>query len=165
VTTFVGCYGHCTRQSKVLGVQTRCLVECYDHCTRQRNSLPSATLGKNVSGTTILFVFFAFHPNKQYIYIYIYHQQSNITDILQTIYITVGTFFGRQSLNTNRGGALCTGADGPRPGAGRSATWRRARVSCLTAGRSTRAQGAAKLAGGAWISLLGGTPSGRRDPR
>ena len=32
------------------------------------------------------------------------------------------------------------------------------------AGRSARAQGAAKVAGGAWISLLGGTPSGRRDP-
>jgi hypothetical protein len=30
------------------------------------------------------------------------------------------------------GGALCTGADSPRPGAGRSATWSRARVSCLT---------------------------------
>jgi hypothetical protein len=30
------------------------------------------------------------------------------------------------------GGALCTGADGPRPGAGWSATWRRARVPCLT---------------------------------
>jgi hypothetical protein len=26
------------------------------------------------------------------------------------------------------GSALCTGADGPRPGDGRSATWRRARV-------------------------------------
>jgi hypothetical protein len=32
-------------------------------------------------------------------------------------------------------------------------------------GRSTRAQGRRKIAGGAWISLLGGTPSGRRDPR
>jgi hypothetical protein len=30
----------------------------------------------------------------------------------------VDTFFGRQSLNTNRGGALCTRADGPRPGVG-----------------------------------------------
>jgi hypothetical protein len=30
------------------------------------------------------------------------------------------------------GGALCTGTDGPWPGAGRSATWRRARVLCLT---------------------------------
>jgi hypothetical protein len=39
--------------------------------------------------------------------------------------------------------------DGPRPRAGRSA----------------RAQGATKVAGGAWISLPGGTPSGRRDPR
>jgi hypothetical protein len=79
--------------------------------------------------------------------------------------VSVDTFFGHQSLNTNRDGALCTGADGPRPGAGRSVAWRRARVSCLTAGRSARAQGAAKVAGGAWISLPGGTPSGRRDPR
>jgi hypothetical protein len=51
-----------------------------------------------------------------------------------------------------------TGPDGPRPGAG-------ARVPCLTTGRSARAQGRRKIAGGAWISLLGGTPSGRRDPR
>jgi hypothetical protein len=50
------------------------------------------------------------------------------------------------------------GPDGPRPGA-------EARVSCLTAGRSARAQGRQKITGGAWISLLGGTPSGRRDPR
>jgi hypothetical protein len=42
-----------------------------------------------------------------------------------------------------------TGPDGPRPEAGRSA----------------RAQGRRKIAGGAWISLPGGTPSGRRDPR
>jgi hypothetical protein len=89
------------------------------------------------------------------------------------------------------GGALWSGADGPRPGAGRSATWREAavlsgqartvrgagpdgqrpgvgaRVPCLTAraGRSARAQGRWKIAGGAWISLPGGTPSGRRDPR
>jgi hypothetical protein len=56
------------------------------------------------------------------------------------------------------GGALCRGADGPRPGTG-------AGVPCLTAGWSARAQGAAKVAGGAWISLPGGTPSGRRDPR
>jgi hypothetical protein len=49
------------------------------------------------------------------------------------------------------------GSDGPRPGAG-------ARVSCLTVGRSARTQGRRKIAGGAWISLPGGTPSGRRDP-
>jgi hypothetical protein len=41
------------------------------------------------------------------------------------------------------------GPDGPRPGAG----------------RSVRVQGRRKIAGGAWISLPGGTPSGRRDPR
>ena len=29
----------------------------------------------------------------------------------------------RQTLNKNRGGALWSGADGPRPGAERSATW------------------------------------------
>jgi hypothetical protein len=51
-----------------------------------------------------------------------------------------------------------TGPDGPRPGAG-------ARVPCLTAGRSARAQGRRMIAGSAWISLPGGTPSGRRDPR
>jgi hypothetical protein len=43
-------------------------------------------------------------------------------------------FGGRQSLNTNRGGALCTGADGPRPGTG---AW----VPCLTAGRSRVCRG------------------------
>jgi hypothetical protein len=39
------------------------------------------------------------------------------------------------------GGALCRGADGPRPGARRSATWYRGLVPCLTVGRSARAQG------------------------
>jgi hypothetical protein len=36
---------------------------------------------------------------------------------------------------------------------------------CPGAGRSVRAQGRRKIAGGAWISLPEGTPSGRRDPR
>jgi hypothetical protein len=36
------------------------------------------------------------------------------------------------------GGALCTGADGPRPGAGWIATQSRARVPCLT-GRTVHA--------------------------
>jgi hypothetical protein len=35
----------------------------------------------------------------------------------------VDAFLERQTLNKNRGGALWSGADGPRPGAGRSATW------------------------------------------
>jgi hypothetical protein len=48
----------------------------------------------------------------------------------------VDAFLERQTHNKNRGGALWSGADGPRPGAGRSATWRRARVLCLTTGRS-----------------------------
>jgi hypothetical protein len=34
----------------------------------------------------------------------------------------VDAFLERQTLNKNRGGALCSGADGPRPGAGRSVT-------------------------------------------
>jgi hypothetical protein len=38
----------------------------------------------------------------------------------------VDAFFGRQTLTRTGGSALYTGADGPRPGAGRSATWRRA---------------------------------------
>jgi hypothetical protein len=33
----------------------------------------------------------------------------------------VDAFLERQTLNKNRGGAFCTGADGPRAGAGRSA--------------------------------------------
>jgi hypothetical protein len=79
-----------------------------------------------------------------------------------------------------RGGTLCAGADCSRPGAGRSAAWCAARASlpdgrtvralgpdgpCPGAGRSARAQGRRKIAGGAWISLPRGTPSGRRDPR
>jgi hypothetical protein len=45
-------------------------------------------------------------------------------------------FRRRQSLKRTSGGALWSGADGPRHRAGRSATWHEARVSCLTAGRS-----------------------------
>jgi hypothetical protein len=48
------------------------------------------------------------------------------------------------------------GLDGPRPG---TEAW----VPFLTV--RARAQVAAKVAGGAWISLPGGTPSRRRDPR
>jgi hypothetical protein len=40
----------------------------------------------------------------------------------------VGTFLGRQSLKRTGGGALWSGADGPRRRAGRSATWREAAV-------------------------------------
>jgi hypothetical protein len=50
----------------------------------------------------------------------------------------VGAFLGANHYLRTGGGALYTGADGPRPGAGRSATWGRARVSCLT-GRTVRA--------------------------
>ena len=51
----------------------------------------------------------------------------------------VGAFLERQMLNKNRGGALCTGADGPRPRAGRSAAWCEARRCSLhRGGRSAR---------------------------
>jgi hypothetical protein len=85
----------------------------------------------------------------------------------------VDTFFGRQTLTRTGGGALCTGTDGPRPGAEWSTTWRRARVPCLTC-RTVRAlgpdgprvrRGGEGRRRGAWISLPGGTPSGKRDPR
>jgi hypothetical protein len=36
---------------------------------------------------------------------------------------SVDAFLERQTLNKNCGGALCTGADGPRAGAGRSTVW------------------------------------------
>jgi hypothetical protein len=51
----------------------------------------------------------------------------------------VDAFLERQTLNKNRGGALCTGADGPRTGAGWSATWCEARRCSLhRGGRSAR---------------------------
>jgi hypothetical protein len=51
----------------------------------------------------------------------------------------VDAFLERQTLNKNRGGALCTGADGPRAGAGRSAAWCEARRCSLHwGGRSAR---------------------------
>jgi hypothetical protein len=74
-------------------------------------------------------------------------------------------FWGANPSTRTNGNALCAEADSPRPGVGRSAAWREARVSCLTAGRSARAQGRWKIADSAWISFPGGTPSGRRDPR
>jgi hypothetical protein len=74
-------------------------------------------------------------------------------------------FWGANHCVRTGGGACCTGTNGPRPGAGRSATWDRAK-GFLPDGRTVRAcAGAAEVTGGAWISLLGGTPSGRRDPR
>jgi hypothetical protein len=50
-------------------------------------------------------------------------------------------FSGAKHCVRTGGGALCRGADGPRPGGGQSATWYRDCVPCLTAGRSARAQG------------------------
>jgi hypothetical protein len=51
----------------------------------------------------------------------------------------VDAFSERQTLNKNRGGALCTGADGPRAGAGRSAAWCEARWYSLRRGRLSAA--------------------------
>jgi hypothetical protein len=44
---------------------------------------------------------------------------------LRTKRVCVDGFLEHQTPNKNRDGALWSGADGPRPGAGRSATWRR----------------------------------------
>jgi hypothetical protein len=49
--------------------------------------------------------------------------------------------------------------------AGRSATWHKARVPYQTSRTVRTCAGPARFAGGAWILLPGGTPSGRRDPR
>jgi hypothetical protein len=74
-------------------------------------------------------------------------------------------FWGANHYVRTDGGARCTGVDGPRPRAGRSVTWDRAK-GFLPDGWMVRAcAGATEVAGGAWISLSGGTPSGRRDPR
>jgi hypothetical protein len=51
----------------------------------------------------------------------------------------VDAFLKHQTLNKNRGGALCTGADGPRAGAGRSAAWYEARGTLCTGVDSPRA--------------------------
>jgi hypothetical protein len=50
----------------------------------------------------------------------------------------VGAFLGANHCVRTDDDALYTGANGPRPGAGWSTTWGRARVSCLT-GRTVRA--------------------------
>jgi hypothetical protein len=82
--------------------------------------------------------------------------------ILIIFFKSVDAFPERQTLNKNRGGALCTGADGPRPGArrggtlcagadcprpgaGRSAAWCAARAS-LPDGRTVRALGVGRSA-------------------
>jgi hypothetical protein len=69
---------------------------------------------------------------------------------------TVGAFLGGNHCVRTGGGVLCRGVDGPQPGAERSAPTGRTVRTCA---------GAAKVAGDAWISLPGGIPSGRRDPR
>jgi hypothetical protein len=76
-------------------------------------------------------------------------------------------FSGAKRYTRTSGGALCTGVDGPQPGAGRSATWDMA-MGFLPDGRTVRALGSdgpSVCRGGAWISLPRGTPSGSRDPR
>jgi hypothetical protein len=84
----------------------------------------------------------------------------------------VGAFLGANHCVRTDSGALCTGADGPRPGAGRNVTWGRARVSCLM-GRTVcayRPDGPRVRRGGEGrrrcLDLAPGRdPSGRRDPR
>jgi hypothetical protein len=63
-------------------------------------------------------------------------------------------FWGAKHYTRTSGGALSTGADGLRLGAGRSATWREARVSCLTAGRS--------MPWGRTVHACAGAAEGRR---
>jgi hypothetical protein len=60
----------------------------------------------------------------------------------------VGAFLGANHCVRTGGGALCIDVDGPRLGAERSATWGRARVSCLTGWTVRAYAGAAKVAGG-----------------
>ena len=69
----------------------------------------------------------------------------------------VDAFLERQTLNKNRGGALCTGADGPRAGVGRSAAWCEARRCSLHRGGRS-AQGSDGPRPGARLGLL---PDGR----
>jgi hypothetical protein len=55
--------------------------------------------------------------------------------------MSVDAFSERQTLNKNRGGALCTGADGPRAGAGRSVAWCEAWLCSLRKGGLSAAWG------------------------
>jgi hypothetical protein len=58
-------------------------------------------------------------------------QGRTVRDLVQELNLVrkkyVDAFSERQTLNKNRGGALCTGADGPRAGAGLFAAWCEAR--------------------------------------
>jgi hypothetical protein len=94
--------------------------------------------------------------------------------------ILLTPFWRRQSLQKNQRQCSLVRRGRSASQAGRSATWREAAVLSdqartvrgtgpdgprPRAGRSARAQGRRKIADSAWISLPGGTPSGRRDPR
>jgi hypothetical protein len=59
----------------------------------------------------------------------------------ESVKISVDAFSERQTLNKNRGGALCTGADGPRAGAGRSVAWCEAWLCSLRKGGLSAAWG------------------------
>jgi hypothetical protein len=74
-------------------------------------------------------------------------------------------FRRRQSLKRTSGGVLWSGADGPRPGAGRSATWREAAVRSGRA-RTVRGLGpdGPRLGAGrsaTWCRSSGPLPDGR----
>jgi hypothetical protein len=77
----------------------------------------------------------------------------------------VDVFSGAKYSIRTGGGAHCAGADGPRPGV---------RLGFLPDGQTVRAlgpdgpsvhRGGGRSPAAAWISLPGGTPSVRRDPR
>jgi hypothetical protein len=67
----------------------------------------------------------------------------------------LGPFWGANHSTRTSGSALWLGADGPRLGAGRSATWCEARVSCLTARRSALC--------GRTVRACAGAAEGRRQ--
>jgi hypothetical protein len=78
----------------------------------------------------------------------------------------VGAFLGTNHCVKIGGGALCTGADGPRPVPDGPDSPRIQAGQSAPTGQTVRAcTGAVKVAGGAWIPLPGRTPSVRRDPR
>jgi hypothetical protein len=78
---------------------------------------------------------------------------------------TVIADLGAKDQNGPLGGALCRGADGPRPWAGRSATWRRSSSSSAYVRTVHEGVEGLLLHSRPRSRLPGGTLSGRRDPR
>jgi hypothetical protein len=69
-------------------------------------------------------------------------EHNHILHLPQTFHLMVfvDAFSERQILKKNRGGALCTGADGPRAGPDGPRPGAQLGLLCLTAGRSARTQ-------------------------